>query len=705
MRNLLARSFRQTLDLAELFCVPTRLKSSRPGIKPTVQSNRTRAALRGLLLAIAAVLLAPTYAAAHITRIEITRVESPAFAGMQFGSVGAYEKLVGRAYGEVDPADRRNAGIVDIQLAPRNAKGMVEYSTDIYILRPIDPSKGNHRLFFEINNRGGNLSFGHLNDSSTGGNDPTTAADAGNGFLMREGYTLLWSGWDVTVKPGQGRFTITVPVAKNRDGSAIVGPALEEFAIDNATTMTGALTYPAATPDKSQASLTVRVRYEDPPTTVAPSDWEYVNPQAIRLLPAGTPFQRGKLYEFTYQATNPLVAGLGFAAIRDVAAFLHRAAQDNQGEANPLAGNLQFVYSFCSSQPCRTMHDFLWLGFNEDETGHRVFDGMLNWVGGGSGIFMNYRFAQPGRTHRQHIARWYPEYQFPFANQIISDPVTGKTDGRLRRCVETKTCPDIFEVNSENEYWAKAMSVFQLDGSGRDLLDPPNVRYFLISSMQHGAGSSGPGICQQPRNPLNANAVLRALLVDMDEWVSAGKQPPSSRVPRRADGTLVPPLPQSGEGFPNIPGVKYNGRMHTGDQFDFGPQFDRGILTKLPPTLLGTPYPALVPKTDPDGNDVAGIRLPEIAVPLATYTGWGLRANGGDDGCDASGQKIDFAATNAARLASGDPRLSIEERYPTRDVYVNAVTAAANGLREERLLLDDDAKRYVEQAAQSSVGK
>jgi len=679
------------------------MKTSRT--PSTVLGLFTSSVFLGFLLVVGATFVAPTFALAHITHIEITRTESPAFAGTSFGSVGTYEKLVGRAYGEVDPADRRNAGIVDIQLAPRNARGMVEYSTDIYILRPVDSSKGNHRLFFEINNRGANLSFGHLNDSLTGGNDPTTAADAGNGFLMRRGYTLLWSGWDVTVKLGQGRFTITVPAAKNRDGSPIVGPALEEFAVDNATTMAGALTYPAATMDKSRASLTVRVRYEDTPTNVAPADWEYVNPQTIRLLPAGTPFQRGTLYEFTYPATNPLVAGLGFAAIRDVATFLHHAAQSDRGGPNPLAGDLKFVYSFCSSQPCRTMHDFLWLGFNEDEAGHRVFDGMLNWVGGGSAIFMNYRFAQPGRTHRQRVSRWYPEYQFPFANQVITDPVTGKTDGRLRLCIKTKTCPDIFEVNSENEYWAKAMSVFQLDGKGRDLPDPTNVRYFLISSMQHGAGSSGSGICQQPRNPLNANAVLRALLVDMDEWVSTGKQPPASRVPRRADGTLVPPLPQSGEGFPNIPGVKYNGRMHTGDLFDFGPQFDQGILTKLPPTLVGTPYPALVPKTDADGNDVAGIRLPEVAVPLATYTGWGLRANGGDDGCDASGQKIDFTATKAARLASEDPRLSIEERYPTHDIYVNAVTAAANGLREERFLLDDDAKRYVEQAAQSSVGK
>jgi len=661
--------------------------------------------LPGLFLVLAVILGAPTFAAAHIARIDITRVESPTFAGISFGAVGPYEKLVGRAYGEVDPADRRNAGIVDIQRAPRNARGMVEYSTDIYILRPIDRSKGNHRLFFEINNRGSNLSFGQLNDSSTGGNNPATPTDAGSGFLMRQGYTLLWSGWDVTVDSGQGRFTITVPVAKNRDGSPIVGPALEEFVVDNATTMTGTLTYPTATLDKSHGSLTMRVRYLDPPTEIAPADWEYVNAQSIRLLPAGTPFQRGTLYEFTYSATKPLVAGLGFAAIRDLAAFLHRAAQDDQGQPNPLAADLQFVYSFCVSQPCRALHDFLWLGFNEDESGRRVFDGMLNWVGGGSGIFMNYRFAQPGRTHRQRIARWYPEYQFPFANQITTDPVTGKTDGRLRRCLKTKTCPDIFEVNSENEYWAKAMSVLQLDGRGRDLPDTPNVRYYLMSSLQHANGSTGLGICQQPRNPLNANPVLRALLVDLDEWVSAGKQPPPSRMPRRADGTLVPPLPQDAEGFPNIPGVKYNGRMHTGDRFDFGPQFDQGFLTKLPPALVGTPYPALVPKTDVDGNDVAGIRLPEIAAPLATYTGWALRANGGDDGCDAAGQKIDFATTKVARLTSGDPRLSIEERYPNHESYVDAVTQAANGLRGQRLMLDEDVRRYTEQANQSSVGK
>jgi hypothetical protein len=651
-------------------------------------------------------------ATARITRIQITRIESPTFEGTSFGSVGQYEKLVGRAFGEVDPTDPADSLIADISLAPKNSAGKVEYSTDIYILRPIDPSKGNHRLFFEINQRGGNISFGQINHATSGGNDPTTAADAGNGFLMKQGYTMAWSGWDVTVAAGGGRFTITVPIAKNADGSTIIGPALEEFVIDDNTTITGPVTYPAATPDKSQANLTVRTRYQDIPVSLSASSWDYTNANltAIKLLPAGTPFQQGTLYEFTYPAKNPLIAGLGFAAIRDVAAFLHYATMDTQGNPNPLAGDLQVIYSYCVSQPCRTMHDFLWLGFNQDSSGHRVFDGILNWIGGGSGIFMNYRFAQPGRTHRQHIARWYPEYQFPFANQVLFDPNTGETDGRLRRCLETNSCPKIFEVNSENEYWSKAMSVFHLDSTGKeDLPDPPNVRYYLMSSLPHsaGIGPTGPGICQQNRNPLVANVVLRALLVDLDEWVSKGKEPPASRLPRIANGTLVPPLPQAGVGFPSIPGVIYNGRIHTGDLFNFGPLFRNGILTILPPILVGTPYPALVPKTDSDGNDIAGIRLPEIAVPVATYTGWGLRAfpPGANDGCDAAGQKIDFARTSVQRLSTGDPRLSIEERYPNHGKYVSAVAHAANELHRDRLLLDEDLQAYIDAAAQSAIGK
>ncbi|HEY1291883.1 MAG TPA: alpha/beta hydrolase domain-containing protein [Chloroflexota bacterium] len=216
-----------------------------------------------------------------------------------------------------------------------------------------------------------------------------------------------------------------------------------------------------------------------------------------------------------------------------------------------------------------------------------------------------------------------------------------------------------------------------------------------------------PFSCQQNRNPLLPNPVLRALLVDMDQWVASGRQPPDSRVPRVVDGTLVSPLPQDAMGFPNIPGVVYNGRLHTGDLFDFGAQFEEGILSILPPKLVGTPYPVLVPKTDADGNGVAGVRLPEIAAPLATYTGWGLRAYpaGADDGCDASGQKIDFPDTEADRVTSGDPRPSIAERYPTHAVYVAAVTEAVTHLQQQRLLLNVDAQAYLQAAEASTIGK
>jgi hypothetical protein len=645
-------------------------------------------------------------AQAHISRVVITRAESPTFQGVSFDAVGPYEKLAGRAFGEVDPGDPRNAGIVDLTLAPRNVRGMVEYSTEIYILRPMNPALGNHRVFFELNNRGNLFSFAQMNNAATGGNDPSTAADAGIGFLMRQGYTIVFCGWDATVAPGAGRFTITVPIAKNPDGSSVVGPALEEFVIDNATTLAGLLTYRTATLDKSQANLTVRVHYADVAQTVAVTGWEYQNDRTIRLLPAGTPFAPGTLYEFTYPAKDPLVLGLGFAAVRDVVAFLHLATTDSEGTPNPLTGDVRFVYAYCSSQPCRFMHDFLALGFNEDEQGHRVFDGTLNWVGGASGGFFNYRFGQPVRTHRQHINRHYPERQFPFTNTVLYDPNTGKTDGRLRSCSATDTCPKIFEINSGNEYWVKGGSLLHTDTRGEDLRDPTNVRFYLLSSLPH-VPMTGPGICQQPRNPLLPNPVLRSLVVALDEWASSGLTPPHSRLPRRSEGTLVRARSQKHVGFPEIPGVTYNGLMTTGDLFDFGPLFDEGILTVLPPSLVGSPYPLFVPRTDRDGNDIAGIRLPEVEVPLATYTGWALRgaAFAGDDLCDGFGQKIDFQPTKADRLAVGDPRLSIAERYRTHDDYVRQVTRGAISLYRQRLLLDEDVQRYISAAEGSTVLK
>ena len=650
---------------------------------------------------------------ARVTQVVIAKTESPTFGGKNFGAVGPYERISGQITGEVDPKNPLNAIIVDIGLAPENPNGMVTYATDFQILRPVDRAKGNKRLIYEITNRGRASVLETLNDSKTG-NDFESSGDAGNGFLMRQGYVVLETGWDFSAPRNGKLFTATVPIAKNPDGSAITGLNTEEFVIDKgATPAQQRLTYPAASADKSKASLTVRKNYADTPIPVPTADWDFVDTKlnAVKLTSGnfGGPGSFGPtaLYEFTYEAKDPVVAGLGLAALRDIATFLRNAETDDKGTPNPLAGDVQYIYSYCSSQPCRTMHDYVQLGFNQPEhaagAAPKVFDGVLNWKAGGNGLFINYRFSQPVRTHRHHIGRWTPEYQFPFADVKVTDTVTGKTDWRLRRCEESNTCPKTFEANTSNEYWAKASSMLQTDSQGRDLDlgGAVDVRYYLLASFPHGAGS-GPGICAQPRNPLRPNTALRALLVDLDAWVTAGTAPPANRMPGVADGMLVPPLPQEGYGFPRIPGVVYNGVHHTGDLWDFGPDFDKGFISVLPPKLKGTPYPVFVPKADADGNDIAGIRMPDVAVPVATYTGWALRADG-LDGCDANGQKLDFARTKAARLASGDPRLSLEERYADHTAYVEQVSRVARVLKDERFMLEEDVAAAIAAAQAASV--
>jgi Alpha/beta hydrolase domain len=662
-----------------------------------------------------AALAVPAVSDARITRITITQLESPTFGGASFGTVGQYEKLIGRAFGEVDPRDAQNRGITDIALAPRNAAGMVEYSTGIIILRPIDPERGNRRLFYELTNRGVILSLRAINESPNALTTNPAPADAGNGFLMRQGYTLLFTGWDLSAA-ANGPFASIYPIAVQRDGSPIVGPAIEEFVFDNIAPVlqptTAALSYPAAVLDPAQATLTVRTRYDDPQTAIPATGWRFNDARTIQLLPEGTRFEPGRLYELAYQAKDPQVAGLGLAAVRDIPAFLRHAEADDTGAANPLADRIDFIIAHGISQPARLLHDFVQLGFNRDEDRRQVFDGILNFIAGGSGGFFNVRFAQPSRTHRQHIGRWTPERVFPFANQFMFDPVTDQFGGRLVRCTLTNTCPKIFEVNSSNEYWVKGGSLLHTDTRGRDLLfDPPEVRNYLFASLPHSPGA-GAGICEQSRNPLSAAPGLRAQLINLDDWISRRRQPPRSRLPRRFDGTLVPSLPQSRVGFPNIPGVRYTGLMTTGDLFDFGRRFDDGILDfttrngAIVPPVVSSPYPVFVPRTDADGNEIAGVRLPDVEVPLATYTGYGFRAGGfaGADLCDAFGQMIPFRRTRAEREAAGDPRRSLEERYPTHDDYVAKVRAAAEALARDRFLLPEDVDRFVQAAQASSVG-
>jgi hypothetical protein len=365
----------------------------------------------------------------------------------------------------------------------------------------------------------------------------------------------------------------------------------------------------------------------------------------------------------------------------------------------------------------RPAPDFLALGFNQDERGGRVIDGLLKWTGGGNGVQINYRFAQTGRTERNRQNHLYPEGVFPFAYPVLTDHLSGKTGGRAARCSATNTCPKAFDANSANEYWVKAGSLLHTDTRGNDLRDPDNVRFYLISGLSHGVGNvASTGSCQQPLNPTSPFPALRALLVALDQWVTQGTEPPPSRVPRRADNTMaravvrpgsqIGVVPQADLGWPTIPGVTYTGLITTRYLLDFGPLLDRGVVSQYPMSVAGRPaYPVFVSKVDRDGNEVAGIRLPAVEAPIATTTGWALRRTGfgENEGCEASGQHIAFRSTMADRTAAGDPRPSLEERYQNHDGYVGAVRRAAEKLEQQRLLLPADVKQYVEQARASDV--
>jgi hypothetical protein len=660
---------------------------------------------RALGLAVAAALATALVVApqAHgrTTKLQITS-RTIAFGGYSFAGVGQFERIVGIAFGELDPADARNAVITDIALAPRNATGKVEYSHNFYILKPLDLSRGNHKMMYEPPNRGGKT-YAALN-RSPGGNDPSTITDPAtlaNAFLWPRGYTTVWSGWEDLGSTGGLTASATLPIARNPDGSTITGPAYEYIVTGGATF---GLAYPAASPDKSQAKLTHRVHLDDPPVVVPDSGWDYANAglTAIKLTTGN--FVANDIFEFSYTAKDPKVAGIGFAAVRDFNSFLKYAAADDFGTANPLAGDVTRIYTEISSQPGRLLNDFRHLGFNEDEGGRKVFDGHMQWVAAGDGINMNYRWSQSGRTERNRQDHLYLEGLFPFANNTTFDPISGTTDGRYRKCETNGTCPLAMEFYSSNEYWVKPASLMHTDPMGTaDLPDHPMSRLYLLSSKQHG-GAGNPtskGACQMFLNPLDSAPVQRALWVALDEWSTQDIAPPASRVPKLSDRTMVPPLPQSGVGFPNIPGVTYTGLQTTRYRLDYGPTFyASGVPTINPPVMTppyqdnpanGPIYPSYVPTTDSDGNEIAGIRLPELTAPLATYTGWNLRSGvWANDGCEGSGGYVPFAKTKAERMASGDPRPSVEERYPTFAEYASAVMRGIDDLVKDRLLLCED---------------
>src|SRR3954465_13964155 len=682
-------------------------------------------------LAVAGLIAAPL-AEARITRIEITTTESPTFGGFSWPGVGQYEKLVGKAFGEVNPHSRQNREIVDIEFAPRNARGNVEYSFNFYILKPIDLKKGADKMMYEPPNRGGKT-WTALGRVTGGGDDPGSITDPAvlaNAFLMPRGYIIGFSGWEDPGTPATFTQSANFPVAHFAPSAAnptgtITGPSYEYIVVGNPAA-SAALSYPAATLDKTQATLTHRVHLNDAPQVIPASGWNY-NTTGTAIALVGGSFVANDIYEFAYTAKDPKPNGLGFAAVRDWNAWLRYEKRDDSGNPNPLAGHVKRIYTEISSQPGRMLNDFRNLGFNEAENGKKVFDGHMQWIAAANGINMNYRFSQSGRTERNRQNHLYIEGRFPFANVMTHDPITRKTDSRYASCQKTNTCSLGVEIYSANEYWVKAASLHHTDPTGsRDLHDSKFTRNYFMSSMRHGTAASpnGPGtlpnrgVCQQADNPLNSAPVQRALFIALDEWASEGRKPPHSRVPKLKDGTLVPPLPQSGMGFPNIPSpfpdtpgplVTYTGLKTTRYPFDYGLGFyDSGIATINPPTFpFTTPsyqddahngpiYPSFVPKTDSDGNDIAGVRLADVTVPLATYTGWALRVGAqANDGCEGSGQMIVFPRTAADRTKPNglvDPRPAVTERYATFKDYYSKVVNAIDDLVPRRLYLCEDAQ-------------
>jgi hypothetical protein len=641
--------------------------------------------LRRAVMLIAATVIFSSPCAAKIVKFEILKVESPAFEGRTFGTVGTYDRIVARATIAVAPDDIHNQVIVDLDRAPRNAQGQVEATTDVEILRPTVATNGNRTLFYEVLNRGSKLGLALFNDIPAVTNDLVKAADAGNGFLMNRGYTVVWSGWQGDIIPGSGRMTFSPPIAPG-----VTGLAREDFIFDHTDNPAiGTLSYPAADLDPVNAKISVREREADPRTSPTGLGVAFENPTRISVKrPEG--FDAGAIYELIYIARDPKVMGLGFAATRDVVSFLRNEAADGSGTANPLTGRIDRAIGFGLSQSGRYLHDYLYLGFNADEAGRIVFEGLMPHISGGKKTFTNYRFSQPGRSPYEHADMLYPGADFPFTYPVITDIVTGKSDGFLARCLATGNCPKIIKSDSELEFYQQRASLVVTDTQGNPITMPDNVRLFLLSNLQHYALAQDKSqmvkVCANPTNPLNAGPAVRALLVAMNEWITKGTLPPDSRYPSRADATLAPPWANA-VGFPNIPGFAYPSRIAQ----------PTALKSEDMPPSKGAAYPVFVPKTDADGRDIAGIHLPTLEAPAATHTGWNLRKTGFSEGelCDNNGSMMPFAATREERLKINDPRLSMEERYPNAGDRAAAIAKATQQLIRDRLLLEEDAGLFI----------
>ena len=651
-------------------------------------------------------------ASAAVQRVELTQVDQLQ-EGRSFGAGGAYQRIVGRAYFAVDPVNPANRRITDIALAPRNALGLVEFSADFVVLRPVDPEKA-RGVVIEIPNRGNTAANGWLFTTAPGSRfqlPELKDVSFDDAFALEQGFTLVWIGWQFDLPTGS--IGIRVPVAPVHGPVRVTLIASGEEA---GISLSRPSRYCAADAVQAGAVATVRVHFDDRGRVLPRSAWSFAREEGGRQVPdpcsiyVNGGFERGKLYEFVYQGAEPPLAGLGLAAVRDFASFLKYGSESAEPSEvlRKHPQTLQRVLGYGYSQSGRFLREFLYKGFNADEHGRRAFDALfVASAGGGRGSF-DHRYAMPGEAGNSVLGALRPVDLFPFCDELESDPLGHLSDGLLAAEERSNTMPKIFYTYSSTEFWARvgSLAITTVDGTKNLPLNASSRLYFFAGTA-HAPGPFPP--TRTRRNPKAMYAyssnfsapwwAFRALLLDLDDWVSEAAEPPPSVYPHLPRDLV----PRNKVRFPNIPDVSFPPYLPINWRMNYGPNFrDSGVIALEPPKLA-EPYRILVPQVDRDGNDVGGIRLPEVAVPLGTSTGWNYELPSLPDFQYLGGlvgSFLPFPKTRAEREATGDPRLSIEERYPTRDGYLEQVRAAAESLVAQRLLRREDIEALIRESAE-----
>ncbi|WP_430391805.1 alpha/beta hydrolase domain-containing protein [Dyella sp. 20L07] len=653
-------------------------------------------------------LLVPFAFAAHaeVTRVDVV-TRNDVLNGHEFGATGAYERITGKVYFSVAIANAHNRSIVDLDKAVNLHDGRVEFSADFVAIQPKDPSKGNGSVLFENPNRGGS----HIIAIVDGG-DPDISKDAGDGWLLRNGYSIVSLGWQWDASSDEA-LHLYAPIARDHGktisgllrGDVMLPQAIDDIPLGHLIIgKIGGSEYAVAAPEDSRNTLSVRDSRDAPRMMIPRSRWRFAHEVNGELVPSDRyihldgGFQPGRIYEYVYVVTDPVVAGLGFAAVRDMAAYLKHAPS--------AIIHAQRVYGEGISQNGRFLRDFLYQGFNADEQGQIALDGVLAHVAGGGRGNFNYRFAQPSRDAGPTSSVNFATDIFPFTDMPEVDPQTGAKAGLLDRARTYHVVPKIFFSNTSYEYWGRVASLISTTPDGkRDVAISPNVRIYHLTGLQHYSvpfppeRDEGDLTGQQLQSPLPVRYFWRAMITNMDAWVRSGIEPPASSYPTITDHTLVP---LSAYAFPKLPGINLPHEVSNAKHVDFGPDWSHGVVDYQPPRV-SAPFAVLVPQVDADGNELDGVRLPQVSVPLATYAAWNLRdpsIGAPSERVAFEGSFLPFPRTAAEREAKHDPRPSIAERYAGREDYLARYAAALDVLIKQRRILAEDRATLLTLGAQ-----